>query len=231
LILNPDVPEETKDFARQLLKKVIQRVARRVAKGWGQVGTDLVEEAFSWVLEPARLAHFDPHRTAAEPSRAPPHQFETWCSRVLHNRLLDLGRRRRRQIDRPMDEALLSEDPRSAWPVLAIEAQIDLETSFCAADLEAIRSWKFTKQCLTLLCLTGLWRKVPESLWRELTVLAGIAEAFPPESFLHCQDAESRQESLADALDVDPKTLNQYRHRYLHLIHQLDFVRELGHGK
>jgi hypothetical protein len=89
---------------------------------------------------------------------------------------------------------------------------------FSAADLEVVRGWG-TRWRIELLCLSGLWVKVPEADWEswlveyEAAVNRRLGRPFPPGDFLGHDDPRARLAPLARALGIRRNTLATRWHR------------------
>lgn len=216
IVTNETLSTVQREQARQALEPLIRRTARRVAARAGQAGQDLIDESVSHVLHPRRITQWAEDRKP----------FESWCFYVLRHHLIDLVRQRNRQRENMTSTLKEPADPRGAHGVSAVEIELDLGTPFSPPDVARVRVWKAIDR-IVLLCLAGLWRKVPAALWRKSAVECGLALPFPPPGFGRCQDREERNEMLARAMGWRRNTLAQRWCRRRHLLDDLDFVHEV----
>jgi DNA-directed RNA polymerase specialized sigma24 family protein len=143
--------------------------------------------------------------------------FAAWCHRTLHNWMVDELRKESRRKEHEREAARLRAEARPAEPPAERLSQ---------HELEAIGGWH-PGQRLALLCLTGLWRDVPQDVWREWCdayapggerVLTG---PFPPQEFETCPDQQERADILAQLLQVRRGTLAVWVHRCASRLRQL----------
>jgi hypothetical protein len=200
------------------LLPAIDRAARRVAMRFsGQTRQDLVDGAIADVWEAL--------------CEAPPvGRFESWCYAVLRNRHLDRLRHERTEHRHAAEAARQrseAEDLRAA-----LERAVDRGGPFSAADLQTLGGWPLRHRVI-LLCLTGLWAKVPSPTWHEWVdehrQAHGVpAEGtFPAPELLDCAEIAQRNAVLAEALNLRRNTLSAWLHRGKPRLLALRYVRDL----
>lgn len=135
--------------------------------------------------------------------------FVAWCHRTLHNWMVDELRKETRRREREREAAQLrTEDEPADGPPERLTPQI----------AAAMSDWPLGQR-LALLCLTGLWRDVPPTRWREwwLTYPPGgepcLTDPFPPDEFETCPDGQERADILAQLLRIRRGTLAVWVHR------------------
>jgi hypothetical protein len=108
-----------------------------------------------------------------------------------------------------------------------------LTTPFSDADLDRLASWD-ARHRIEVLCLAGLWVKVPDSLWvawvraYEATRNVPLGRPFPPDDFLTLDDPAARTAPLARLLGYDrANTLSVRWLRGRRRLDDLDFLRDL----
>jgi hypothetical protein len=217
IVAQGEAPQERRSQAGLTLEPMIRQLARQVgARGCSrQVREDLVNEAFSWVLSPEHLAGFDPAGG----------NFEAWCRRVLTNWRTDRARREATQRRNfPAEGGAAGEPGIDPWPALA--AGLDLTLPFSTEDLGCLAGWE-AHTCVLLLCLAGLWRKVPSPTWGAWVTSAGLVLPFPPAGLEECADRHARNRLLAEHLKIRLNTLTQFWARHARLLGRLAFIRAL----
>jgi DNA-directed RNA polymerase specialized sigma24 family protein len=139
----------------------------------------------------------------------PSGSFAAWCHRTLHNWMVDELKKESRRQEHEREAARLRAEARPAEP---------LAEGLSQRELEAIGGWHPGHR-LALLCLTGLWRDVPEGVWRrwcEAYTSGGervLTLPFPPQEFETCADQHERADILAQLLRVRRGTLAVWVHR------------------
>lgn len=217
------------------LSSLLRRLAPMLVARWGQLGRDLIDEAPGRVWELIERGKFDPCRAES---------FKNWCCTVLRNLLYQMGRREKRRRGHEITASTLEQNADTVYGILdeleatentdsgihEIEAEDFLTASFSEADAARIRDWDMLDRII-LLCLAGLWRKVPVVQWaswcdavaRERKLTAPL----PPDELLECETREQRLPVLASALDMRRNTLAQRWKRRKQLLHELDCVEDL----
>ena len=123
---------------------------------------------------------------------------------------------------------------------MAVEAEPDasvewLTTPFSQQDLDSLMSLNSSLR-LELLCLSGLWLKVPAATWSawigeyERCRHLELARPFPPKEFHDFHDPKKRLRPLAAWLAYRPNTLTVRWVRCQDKLRQLSCIRELGSG-
>jgi DNA-directed RNA polymerase specialized sigma24 family protein len=209
-------PERRRAFER--LIPVIQWVARRLAVRFtGQQRDDVVSDAPGDVWEV--IGQF--------PGVA---QFEPWCYTVLRNRWFDKIRKERRRHD--LDTTRPSPVTADRDIRMAVERAIDSSQPFAPDDLALIRAWPHRDR-LVLLCLTGLWNKVPAEEWgrwlADHRTRHGVPAQgdFPPSALCRCDQIAERNALLAESLHLRRNTVSVLLYRGKDRLLELRYVREL----
>ncbi len=154
--------------------------------------------------------------------------FEAWCYSVLRNRWLETVRRddRRQARERhPRDLEVTDATVRKA-----IEHAIDATEGFRDADVAVIAGWPHRDR-LVLLCLAGLWQKVPGRQWKTWVAehreqYGNPDDPFPPEVLAACEQIAARNAVLAVALNLRRNTLSVLLYRGKHRLADLQYVRD-----
>jgi DNA-directed RNA polymerase specialized sigma24 family protein len=139
----------------------------------------------------------------------PSGSFAAWCHRTLHNWMVDELRKESRRQEHENEAAQLRAEAKTAEP---------LAEGISQQELEVIGGWH-PGQRLALLCLTGLWRDVPEGIWRQwcdayaLGGERGLTSPFPPQEFETCPNQQERADMLVQLLRVRRGTLAVWVHR------------------
>lgn len=209
-------PERRRAFER--LIPIIQWVARRLAVRFtGQERDDVVSDAPGDVW--AVIGQF--------PCGA---HFEPWCYTVLRNRWFDtIGKERRRHV---LDTTRPSPVTGDGDLRLAVERAIDSSQPFAPADLALVRAWPHRDR-LILLCLAGLWGKVPAAEWRRWVADhrakhgVPVDGDFPPSALGCCDQIAERNALLAESLHLRRNTLSVLLYRGKERLLELQYVREL----
>ncbi len=210
--------EEVRQRAFRALLPVIHRTAHRLALRFtGQQRRDLLDNAEGDVWE-------------ALGRGAPQGPFEAWCYTVLRNRHLD----NLRQEQREQRHALAAAHQRREAVDLrhALERAWARDEPLGELDLRAVGAWSLRER-LVLLCLSGLWRKVPPVLWGEWvdehrrwhgTPPSGL---FPPDELGDSEQLAERNGALARLLGLKRNTLSVCLFRGKARLASLRCVREL----
>src|SRR5262249_33567946 len=175
LAASAETTPEVRERATADLISHVQRVARLVAASIrGQARRDLVDDSVSHVLGPERIGKY-------QRSLGP---FLAWCRSVLKNHLVDqLPRRdahRRREGHAAAGRARDASEAEAFWRRL--EDALDLASPFSPEDLATLERWKVADR-IVLLCLGGLWHKVPSPRWCAWLEEYGLESPFPPADF------------------------------------------------
>jgi DNA-directed RNA polymerase specialized sigma24 family protein len=189
--------QEERGRAFSGLRSLIRRLAISLSvRLTGRVVPELTDGADGEVY--LRLGGFTPSGS-----------FAAWCHRTLHNWMVDELRKESRRQEHEREAARLRAEA---------EAEEPLEEGLSQQELEAMGGWH-AGQRLALLCLTGLWRDVPEGIWRqwcEAYTPGGeqlLTWPFPPQEFETCPDRQERADILAQLLRVRRGTLAVWVHR------------------
>jgi len=152
--------------------------------------------------------------------------FRNWAATVIRRYCLDARQHRLRAVGCANDAFPERVDCRP--DLQHAELELDLDTPFGVADLHAIRNWT-PRQQVVLLGWTGLFGKLPAPDRRATRAAERIVADLPVPGFLTWRDAD-RTAYLAAALRVKPNTVNQVRHRDMHRLTALRFVRGLQYS-
>jgi DNA-directed RNA polymerase specialized sigma24 family protein len=221
-------PDDTGRALAALVAPLIERIARRVAQGAGKSDREeFIEEALSLVLaprskSPPRIGLYRPEEGA----------FEVWLHRVLINCWRSRRRGDRRRGRELINAAAVPARPDSGaedWPADGAA----LEGPFSEADLARLASWG-DRYRVEVLCLAGLWVKVPDQLWEswlrsyEAAGRKSLPRPFPPDEFLNLDDPGRRTVPLARLLGYGrANSLSVRWHRGRKRLEVLDFIRHL----
>jgi hypothetical protein len=112
----------------------------------------------------------------------------------------------------------------------AIEQAIDATEAFVADDVAIIAGWPHRDR-LVLLCLAGLWHKVPAREWTTWVTehrdrYGTPDDPFPPEMLAACEQLAARNAVLAVALNVKRNTLSVLLYRGKYRLAELRYVRD-----
>jgi DNA-directed RNA polymerase specialized sigma24 family protein len=189
--------EDERTFAFARLRGLIHRLAVSLSvRLTGRVVPDFTDTAEGEIY--LRLRGYTPGGS-----------FAAWCHRTLHNWMVDELRKESRRRNYEREAARLHTETRPVEPFAEELSQVELET---------LGSWH-PGQRLALLCLTGLWRDVPEGIWREWceAYTPGgervLTWPFPPQEFETCPDQQERADIVAQLLRVRRGTLAVWVHR------------------
>jgi len=210
-------PEPERQRAFERLIPIIQWVARRLAVRFtGQQRGDVLSDAPGDVWEV--IGKF--------PCGG---RFEPWCYAVLRNRWFDtIGKERRRTV---LDTTRPSPFTADGDIRLAVEQAIDSVKPFGPDDLSLIRTWPHRDR-LILLCLTGLWGKIPTAEWEQWVAEhrtrhgVPIQGDFPPSTLAQCDQLAERNALLAESLHLRRNTLSVLLFRGKDRLLDLRYVRE-----
>jgi DNA-directed RNA polymerase specialized sigma24 family protein len=161
--------------------------------------------------------------------RAEAGSFAAWCHAVLHNALVDRlrGDQRHKRLCKQLAEGIIHDDGGLAKRF----AQADRAAPFRRADLDRIASQPVADRVIVL-CLLGLWNKVPQPIWEEWTTLwaeqNGIDLPFPPGALVALHDGHDRKRWLAELLGITEGAISQRLCRARAWLKQLSYVRELN---
>lgn len=213
-------PEELRDEAFARLRATIEWVARRLAVRFaGQFRSDVIADAQGdiWMV----ISRF--------PSGG---SFEAWCYAVLRNKWLEEVERddRRRVRELHAGELAVADSQLRS----ALEQASDSADTFGTDDLALIAAWPHRDR-LVLLCLAGLWHKIPGHEWTcwvgEYRDRHGVPDdPFPPNALAGCDQLAARNEVLAVALHLKRNTLSVALYRGKFRLSELRYVRDrIGH--
>jgi DNA-directed RNA polymerase specialized sigma24 family protein len=217
LAADADQPDSLRRQAFQRLIPTIEWVARRVSIRFaGQWRGDVLTDAPGDIW--AVIAQFPPGG-----------RFEPWCYVVLRNRWFDEAEKasRRRELD-----ALVARSPASGPDLqLAVERSLDASEPFGQEDLLMMGNWP-PRDRLALLCVAGLWQKVPTPDWRRWVAEhrdrfgSPAGEPFPPDALAACDQIAERNELLSAALNIKRNTLSVLLYRGKARLLELAYVRD-----
>lgn len=205
--------DDERNQALNALEPLIRHCARQISRGdYSQETRDLLDEAPSVIWE--KIASY----------RAEKGRFETWCRVVLHRWQIDRIRRRGANLtasaDRlDLDQLLDSSDADRARR--ACEAALDRGIPLSRNDLDRIAGWRVETRVL-LMCLSGLWFRIPSDVWNDWLADCEVEPPFPPDDFLDLERTGERYATLAPALGVSVSTLTKRVERTKHLLLELD---------
>jgi hypothetical protein len=217
LASDPAQPLVVRQGAFEQLRPVIRRAARRVAARFvGQYREDILTDAESDVwkaLVGSEQGGF----------------FEGWCCRVLRNGLIDRFRKERRELTHREEAASRAEPPDLH---AALERALDRPGQLPASDLDVLRTWPLPQR-LALLCLCGLWDKVPPQEWEQWLRDyrddwdAQLPSPFPSPELDRCERIAERNAILCEAMKMQRNTLSVWLYRFKARLRALHYVRNL----
>lgn len=228
--------QQQREYCLEVAQAVIEEQTPGILRKWRQIGRDLLDDALSEIW--LRI-----ERDCCDPSRGEA-QVRAWCCTVLRNLLYSLGRNVRRMSRVVTIESVLSGDGECgvfasvasddvSSPTVQVEQADFLTTTFSQQDLATVASWDLSDR-IELLCLSGLWRKVPAALWRdwvlELRAARGTPAVLPAREVLNEATSQGRMSPLAKALDVSSNTLSQRWCRKRGYVEQLHCIADLKSG-
>jgi len=150
--------------------------------------------------------------------------FEAWCRTVLYR--VYVSRQRKRSFTVNLE----------SLPEKEAEEIIDLfqlHRQFAKDDLGVIFSWTAAER-LTLLCLSGLFVKVPRSAWQQIITEAELElgrkfpSPFPIVQLLDLADPSERMAFLAELIGMKTNTLSARWMRKKTRLTELSIVRDLA---
>ena len=97
---------------------------------------------------------------------------------------------------------------------------------FAAGDLNQIERQDLTKR-IALLCLFGLWHKVPADRWLQWLEEVDLAMPFPPDGFSDLDTQSEKEECLAGPLGLSKATVTQLWYRGPRILATLECIRSL----
>lgn len=210
-------PDDVRRRAFERLRSTIDWVARRVSFRFSsEWRTDILEDAAGDVW-------------TALCKGLPDGPFESWCYAVLRHLWLDRVRRearRRPPLGDSGGSSLREDDLRQA-----LERAIDALEVFGEHDLQVLRGWPLRDR-LVLLCITNLWTKVPNGVWREWVLnhrdRYGVPDGdlFPPTALADCHLVSEKNEILSGTLEIKRNTLSQLLCRGKQRLLDLRYIRE-----
>jgi DNA-directed RNA polymerase specialized sigma24 family protein len=214
----------------ELLAPQLERAVRAVTvNGSRACRREFAQDALRLVMAP-RSARSGPRICGYRPERG---ALQTWLVRVLRRCWADFLRERRRHRHTPLGDVSVPGDAETPnWSGLA--GCPELTAPFSPGDLAVLHGWTATAR-LELLCLAGLWHKVPRLQWAawldDYEAARGLAlpRPFPPPEFDWLEDRAARTGPLAALLGCPPNTLTQrwLRAERAGLLLRLAFVREV----
>jgi DNA-directed RNA polymerase specialized sigma24 family protein len=210
------------------LSPTVRRLARQVAKGAGKSDRDeFVEDALALVLAPRDTSV--PRIVLYRPGDGP---LGAWLRSVLRNCWRSRRRAAARRAFSLGDARAVAAKP--AWDGNAeADPAMALTSPFSRTDLARAAGWG-VRYRVELLCLAGLWLKVPPPVWEgwvrgyESATGRLLPRPFPPVEFLALDDPGSRTAPLARLLGYPrANTLSVRWWRTQHRLEELDFIRAL----
>jgi hypothetical protein len=210
-------PSEVRRRAFDALLPIITRVVHRLAVRFsGQVREDFLSDApgDAWQA----LPRF--------PQGA---RFEPWCLVVLRNRVTD--RVRHEQTERRHADAAGRQRPEAAELASVLEEACDRHDRLSPQDLAIVGGWPLRHR-LALLCISGLWTKVPPGDWQqwvdEHRRAFGVPDdgPFPQAALQACDEIPRRNDLVAGALNIRRNTLSVWLHRGQARLLELRCVRD-----
>ncbi len=227
-LLNPTASPHQEDAAALRVRDALMQVSRMLnALHFGNrfddaTLEDVVQDAMVKVLQ-----------GAYNPSAGSP--FVGWARRVLKNALLDLVKKRRRELSweqlatgggRKHDDGGSAPhlDPHDPAPGPAETAARN--EPFCQHDLEVLASVP-VRDRIILLVLAGMHRKVPAVVWAQWCSEAKLPASFPPPHLDHPGWEHGRATALAQELGVSPAVVHAVWSRKKRYLLQLKAIQEL----
>jgi len=148
----------------------------------------------------------------------------------LRNRWFEVVGRERRGLE--LDAARAASVANDADFRTAVERALDSQEAFGPDDLGLIRVWT-PRERLVLLCLSGLWHKVPAATWRSWVAEhrdrygIPVGGPFPPDALVRCDGIAERNTLLAETLQLRRNTLSVMLYRGKFRLLEPKYVRDL----
>jgi hypothetical protein len=219
--------------ALQQLRPLLEYMANWIARSNKRpLRDELVENALSIIWE---ALHKDKALQFGTSNAA-----RAWCRKVLRNALIDRDRHegilpvRQEWSPRLEDEANsysanveLDNNAERGWTSFwnRVMFELDLREPFSEEDVRLIEGWG--EKCrIYLLCLAGLWHKVPEKQHRRWLREAGLPGDFPPLELFECESAVERSRLLADATGSSVNSFHKVWSQHKNLLRELAFIKE-----
>jgi hypothetical protein len=227
--------QEATFLLAEVLTPIVSSIARRVARNLSeQDRRDFEDSALGIFLEPRPKSR--PRICAFVPSD---HPWNSWFRTILDNVRKDHLRRRKPPLQQlevnegSQNEVLLAFD--------TMDMKEALSRRFAEVDLVLLGNWE-PRHRIELLCLSGLWLKVPPLLWNQWVhdyeKYRGreLMRPFPPPEFLTLEEPKERMDPLARWLfyrsDENPRdgTLPVFWLRNKGKLMELPFLGEMFPG-
>ena len=231
-----ELTQQQREYCFEIAQAVIAEQTPAILRRWRQIGRDLLDDARSEIWRRIERGCCDPSRGEA--------QVRAWCCTVLRNLLYSLGRKVRRISRVETIASVLSGDggcgviamvvsDDASCPAVQVEQTEFLTARFSEPDLALVRSWRLSDR-IELLCLSDLWRKVPDALWRDWVLehraACGTPVILPTKEVLDEATPQDRMSPLAKALGVRSNSLSQRWHRKQGYVKQLHCIADLNLG-
>lgn len=200
--------EAAKLLLEQCIQPLVQRVARRRCRFSQQHYNDFCDQAPAHVFE--KLSYFDPQKG---------YSFLAWCSRVLRNLAIDMGkqRERRREILYPMGvvegkEGLESsnEPPSDESPIVD---QVSWGEPISAKGLALVKDNFPPLQRVIWVAMAGLVYRVDAAVWKQWLEEADVEPPFPPKEVYDFDDLLARIDCISQALGMSRDGVRQHWYR------------------
>lgn len=215
-------------IATQLIAE-LQRHEARIARDWGQIGRDALDSASGTIWEKIANGRYDPDRPLGP-----------WVRTILRHQLYDHGRYTRSQCSRFKNASSLDGlRDLDACPSMVHnperivsdnESLCVRDSSFSRYDLARISSWELQVRTF-LMCMSGLWRRVPDELWEAWRLNCVQMIGWPTQDLLaQFHDDQTPQERISIAseeLGNKRNTLHQRWRRKKHLLYELEWVKSI----
>lgn len=208
-LLARDGSSEQRNRAWAALMPQVQEMARRIVRRTGGRRGSYVTEEFlddSCFVVLTRLDKWQP--------KSP---FKPWCYVVLRNLWRD---RLRRQQVRHAQEYVegISEAQASGQRSDGVDLQ------FSGNDIKTIDRWPDADRVF-LLCVAGLWMKVPLAQWKQWCLALDLPATFPPDQLKDKDEPPQRVHWLSEHLGIRPNTIVQRWCRGQERLRALDMFR------
>lgn len=216
--------QERDDALTRLLNLCVIPLAKRIA--WRrcfskQRAEDFLDQVPGYMFE--KLSYFDPQQG---------YSFLAWCSRVLKNLAIDMGKkeeRRREILSSDWDEAFSGDPKRNADAEFVLEiVSPDPSIVDQVSRLEKLPAQKVAiletmppLQRVIVVAMAGLVPRVNSEVWNRWLDEAGVEHPFPPPKIYDFDEPIDRVDCIAEALGMKRDAVRQHWYRGVKVLRKL----------